>query len=288
VIELECGIMAFDIHELLPHFLSQRRGYYEDEGLRVRLFDRTFTAVDRFPKRDYFQVACGGAFMARRQGQPFKVVFASAYRPMFWMHSVPEIERIEDLARKRVATYPPFAPPHFFHRLVLESHGLDPDRDLSFEAVRDDQARLAFLRTGEVQAAALSSVYSPVALQRDGFRTLALFGDHVTMVTTGIATHERVLREQPEAIAAVVRCFRRALEDIHTRPDLVVPVIADALRESEEVARRTLDLVRPCFTRDGQVSLEVLQAAIDRLGEAMGPGEPLDATELYDFSLLDD
>lgn len=285
--ELECGIMAFDIHELLCHFLAKRYGYYEEEGLRVRLFDRTFTPLDRFPNQSYFQVACGGAFMARRQGHPFKVVFATTYRPMFWLHSVPEIERVEDLAGKRVVTYPPFAPPHFFHRLVLQSHGLDPDRDLSFEPVRDDEARLGFLRTGEVQGAALSSAYSPVALQRDGFRTLALFGDHVTMVTTGIATQECVLCEQPEAIAGVVRSFRRALEDIHTRPDAVVPVIAEALQESEDIAAGTLELIRPCYTRDGRVPLDVLQAAIDRVGEAMGPGEHVDATELYDFSLLD-
>ena len=94
MIDLECGIMAFDIHELLCHFLSKERGYYDDEGLRVKLVDRTFTPSDRLPQQDYFQVACGGAFMARRQGHAFKVVFASAYRPMFWMHSRDLRERV--------------------------------------------------------------------------------------------------------------------------------------------------------------------------------------------------
>jgi ABC-type nitrate/sulfonate/bicarbonate transport system substrate-binding protein len=289
VTQIECGIMAYDIHELLCHFLAKELGYYEEEGLQVSLRDHTFTAVEDFPDLSYFQVACGGAFIARRRGRPFKVVFAAIYRPMFWMYSNPEIETIEQLRGKRIATYPPFAPPQIFHRRLLKSHGLDPEQDVSFEPVRDDEARLALLSTGEVQAAAVSSAHAPLALERSGLRRLAMFGDEVTMVTSGIGTQERVLREQPEEIAGVVRSFRRALEDIHTRPEAVVPVMADVLHEPEDVAAAMLELARPCFTRDGTVPLDVLQAAVDRVGaEAPGEAPRVDASELYDFSLLED
>jgi ABC-type nitrate/sulfonate/bicarbonate transport system substrate-binding protein len=286
--QIECGIMAYDVHELLCHFLAQELGYYEEEGLEVFLRDRTFTAAEDFPDLSYFQVACGGAFMARRHGRPFKVVFAAVHRPIFWMYSSPEIETIEQLAGKRIAAYPPFAPPQIFHRLLLRSHGLEPDEDVSFEPVRDDEARLALLRTGEVQAAAVSSAYAPAALEREGLRKLALLGDEVTMVTSGIGTQERMLREQPEELAGLVRSFRRALEDIHGRPDVVVPVMARVLRQPDDVAAAMLDEIRPCFTRDGTLPLDVLQAAVDRVGAA-APGEAgrVDAAELYDFSLLE-
>jgi NitT/TauT family transport system substrate-binding protein len=286
--ELECGIMAYDVHELLCHFLAKELGYYEEEGLRISLRDHTFTAVEDFPDESYFQVACGGAFLARRRGRPFKVVFAAVSRPMFWMYSSPDIETVEQLAGKRVVTYPPFAPPQIFHRLLLRSHGLEPETDVSFEPVRDDEARIALLRTGEVHAAAVSSAYAPATLEAEGLRKLALFGDAVTMVTSGIGTQERVLQEQPEQIAGVVRSFRRALEDIHTRPEVVIPVMAAVLREPEDVAATMLDEIRPCFTRDGTMPLDVLQAAVDRVGAAApGPNSPIDAAELYDFSLLE-
>ena len=283
--ELECGIMAYDVHELLCHFLAKDLGYYEEEGLHVRLRDRTFTAAEDFPDVGYFQVACGGAYLARRRGRPFKIVFAAVYRPMFWLYGAAEIESVEQLAGTRVATYPPFAPPHIFHRLLLRAHGLDPDRDLSFEPVRDDEARLALVRAGEMQAAAVSSAYAPAVLEREGLRKLALFGDAVTMVTSGVATPERVLREQPEQIAGVVRSFRRALDDIHTRPDVVVPVMAAALRAREEDAAAMLDEIRRCFTHDGTVPLDVLEGALDRVGaEAPAAGGPVAAADLYDFS----
>jgi ABC-type nitrate/sulfonate/bicarbonate transport system substrate-binding protein len=226
--------------------------------------------------------------MARRHGRPFKVVFAAIRRPMFWMYARPEFETIEQLAGERIATYPPFAPPQIFHRLMLREHGIEPERDVSFEPVRDDEARLALLRAGEVAAAAVSSAHAPDTVEREGFRKLGMFGDAVTMVTSGIGTQERVLREQPEQLAGIVRSFRRALEDIHTRPDVVVPVMASVLRQSEEVAAAMLEETLPCYTRDGTLPLDVLQAAVDRVGAAApGANTPVDASELYDFSLLD-
>lgn len=284
--KLECGIKAFDIHELLCHYVAKRLGYYEDEGLAVSVRDRSFTPDAELPETGYFQVACGAAFMARRQGVPLKVVLVSVDRPMFWLHAAPGIERVADLAGTRVATYAPLAPPYWFHRLLIQAHGLDPDRDVALEPVRDDAARLGLLAAGEVQAAAVSSAVSPVAVQRRGLRTLALFGDTVRFATTGVAVFERMLAEQPEAVAGVVRAFRRALDAIHAEPDRVVPVLADLLGEPEEVARATYDLVRPCFTRDGRVALDEAQTWIDAL-EAVLPGDArVAAADLYDFSLL--
>jgi ABC-type nitrate/sulfonate/bicarbonate transport system substrate-binding protein len=286
MIEFECGVKAFDPQELLCHYAAKRLGFYAEEGLDVVVRDRTFTPDAELPRTSYFQVACGAAFLGRRQGAPFKVLIAACERPMFWLHGGPEIERIEDLAGKRVGTYAPVAPPHWFHRLVLQSHGLDPDTDLSFEPMRDDAARLGMLAAGEVQAAAVSSAISPIAVQRRGLKTLALFGDTVTFVTAGVATFERIVEEQPGEIAAIVRSFRRALDAIHDEPDRVMPVLADLLGEPEEVARATYEFALTCFTRDGRVPLARLQAAVDAVERVLPDDRHVDAGDLYDFSLV--
>lgn len=286
MIEFECGIKAFDVHELLCHYVAKRSGFYAEEGLEVVVRDRTFTPDGELPQASYFQVACGAAFLGRRQGTPFKVLLACCDRPMFWLHSAPEIERVKDLRGARVASYAPVAPPYWFSRLVLEAHGLDPDRDLSLEPVRDDHARLGMLLTGEVKAAVASSAISPLDVQRRGLRTLALLGDTVTFVTTGVATHERVVEEQPGEIAAIVRSFRRALDLVHDEPDRVLPVLAELLGESEPAARAFYDLAHPCFTRDGRVPTDRLQEAVDRLLAVLPGDDHVEAAELYDFSLV--
>ena len=142
--EVECGIKAYDVHELYCHFLADRLGYYADEGL----------ASASSTSRSRRTIACRSGLLPgrmrrrlpwRREGFPFKVVLAAATRPMFWLHARPELESIEALRGKRVATYPPVAPPHWFHRVLLRKHGLDPDRDLEFWPCRDDIIRLGLL-----------------------------------------------------------------------------------------------------------------------------------------------
>jgi ABC-type nitrate/sulfonate/bicarbonate transport system substrate-binding protein len=285
--DVECGIKAHDVHELYCHFLAERLGYYADEGLRVRVIDVTFTPDEKLPQRSYFQVACGAAYLGRREGFPFKVVLAAATRPMFWLHARPEIETIEELRGKRVATYPPVAPPHWFNRVLLRKHGIDPDHVLVFWPGRDDISGLGRRRGGAVDAALLSSATSPVAVQRLGFRTLALSGDEVRFVTTGVATFESIITEERPLVDAVVRSHRRALQAIHEQPDEAVAVLAEQLRESDEVARETFELLRHCFTTDGVAEPAVLESALSDLGGELPPAEDVKPSDLYDFSLLD-
>jgi len=285
--EVDCGIKAHDVHELYCHFLAERLGYYADEGLRVRVVDVTFTPDEKLPRTRYFQVACGAAYLGRREGFPFKVVLAAATRPMFWLHARPEIETIEDLRGTRVATYPPVAPPHWFHRVLLRKHGLEPDSDLEFWPCRDDIIRLGLLRGGDVDAALLSSATSPVAVQRLGFRTLALSGDEVRFVTTGVATFESIIEEERSLVEAIVRSHRRALRAIHEQPDEAIAVLAEQLRESDEVARATFELMRHCFTADGVAEPEVLAGALGDLGAELPLAGEVRPADLYDFSLLD-
>jgi ABC-type nitrate/sulfonate/bicarbonate transport system substrate-binding protein len=284
--EVECGIKAYDVHELYCHFLAERLGYYADESLQVRVIDITFTPDERLPQSRYFQVACGAAYLGRREGFPFKVVLAAATRPMFWLHARPGLESIESLRGMRVATYPPVAPPHWFHRVLLRKHGLDPDRDLEFWPCRDDVIRLGLLRGGDIDAALLSSATSPVAVQRLGFGTLALSGDEVPFVTTGIATFESIIRDEPDVVEAIVRSHRRALTAIHEQPDTAIAVLADILLEPDDVAHETFELLRHCFTADGIAETEVLAGALAELGRELPAAEPVEPSDLYDFSLL--
>jgi len=284
--EVLCGIKAFDVHELFCHFLAKRLGFYDDEGIRVRVVDVTFTPDDKLPQESYFQVACGAAFLGRREGFPFKVLLAAASRPMFWLHARREIEAIGDLRGKRVATFPNVAPPHYFHRALLRNHGLDADRDLDFWPCRDDIIRLGLLREGDIDAALISSATSPVAAQRLGLRTLALVGDEVRFVTSGVATLEPILQKQPDLMAAIVRAHLRGLDAIHENRDESVAILGETLREADEVAEATFDRIVHCYTRDGRVDDDVLDAALRHIGREVRSGKDVSSGELYDFSLL--
>ena len=280
---VECGIKAFDIHELLCHFVAQRGGFYTAAGLDVRLVDTTFTPDDRLPGADYFQVACGAA--AFSQNVSFKVYLAAVTKPMFWLYGSAGTESVEQLAGKCIATYPPLAPPYWFNRITLRNHGLDPDNDVELKPARDDAIRLGLLREGAVDAALISSAISPVTIQGQGLNVLSLVGDEIRFVTSGIATTEKIAQDDPDLVGNLVGAYRQSLAVIHGSPAEIQPILADVMGVSEEIAKKTCELVLPCYTQDGYMDMDEVRESLSTLDAEMGHEAPINADELYDFSL---
>lgn len=280
---VECGIKAFDIHELLCHFVAQRGGFYTAAGLDVRLVDTTFTPDENLPGADYFQVACGAA--AFSQNVPFKVYLAAVTKPMFWLYGPAGTDSIEQLAGKRIATYPPLAPPYWFNRIALRNHGLNPDTDVELKPARDDAIRLGLLREGAVDAALISSAISPVTVQRLGLNILALVGDEIGFVTSGIATTEKIAQEDPGLVESLVGVYRKSLAVIHNSPAEVRSILVDVMGITQDIAEQTYKLILPCYTQDGYVDMDTGQESLNSLNAEMGKEAPINADELYDFSL---
>ena len=280
---VECGIKAFDVHELLCHFVARRYGFYESAGLDVRLLDTSFTPDDRLPDANYFQVACGAALLSRNVR--FRVVLAAVTRPMFWLYGTAGIGAIEQLAGKRIATFPPPAPPYWFNRVVLRKHGLDPDTDVELKPARDDAIRLGLLREGAVDAALISSAFSPVAIQRLGLNFLTMLGGELSVVTSGIATTEKIASEDPQLVEGLVNVYRQSLAVIHDSPAEIHPILQDVMNISHEDAIKTHKLILPCYTPDGYVDAESLQAGLADLNAELGDDAAISAEEVYDFKL---
>ena len=278
---VECGIKAFDIHELLCHFVAQRGGFYAAAGLDVRLVDTTFTPDDRLPGANYFQVACGAALFSR--SVRFRVFLAAVTGPMFWLYSAAEIKSVEQLAGKRIATYPALAPPYWFNRIVLRNYGLDPDNDVELIPARDDALRLGLLREGAVDAALISSAISPVAIRQLGLNTLTLLADEIKFVTSGIATTEKIAQDDPDLVQKLARVYRQSLAVIHDSPAEIYPVLADVMGVSKDVAEKTYELILPCYTQDGFIEMDTLQTALDTLNTEQGTGAPVSAGDVYHF-----
>ncbi len=280
---VECGIKAFDVHELLCHFVAERGGFYAAAGLDVRLADTSFIPDEKLPATNYFQVACGAAAFSR--DIPFRVFLAAVTRPMFWLYGSAGTEKVEQLAGKRIATFPPLAPPYWFNRIALRNHGLDPDADVELKPARDDAIRLGLLRAGAVDAALISSAMSPVAIQRLGLNLLTMLGDEITIVTSGIATTEKIASEDPELVEGLVNVYRQSLAVIHDSPDEIYSILEDVMNISQEDAKKTYELILPCYTPDGYIDPESLQAGLDDLGAEPGENASINRDKLYDFRL---
>jgi ABC-type nitrate/sulfonate/bicarbonate transport system substrate-binding protein len=281
---LVLGFKAFDLHELLLHFVAERLGHYQREGLAVRLRDITFTPEEKL-EAHVFSVACGSTLLGRVPGARRKVVFVATEHPMFWIHARAGTTNLERLRGTRIATYPPASPPWLMHRAILGRHGLNPDQDVQLEAARDDVARLGLLRSGNVEAAVLSSAVPPAKAQSLGLATVAFFGDEIRIPTTGLAVSEEIIREQPALVRRLVAALRSSLRSVHESPGDVLPALELLLDGGKEIAEKTYEIVRACFTKSGRASADARKTAIE-LVNGQNPPARIKEEDVYDDSFL--
>jgi len=280
------GFKAFDIHELGCHFVASHAGIYEAQGLRVRLIDTTFTTDEQLPPLS-FQAACGSALAGWLKGAPFKVVFVATDHPMFWLHGRAGLTW-DKLKGGTIAGFPSAAPPSHFLRHVLGKVGLDSASDVKVLSVRDDVARLGLLRSGDVDAAVVSSAVLPPQAESCGFSPMAFIGDVVRVPTTGLAVHASALREQTELVRSMCRAYRMALHVLHTDYGLLSAALMRFPGFQGEDAAAACEIIRTFYTRDGRSAHNVLEHGIELMRSALGLEGELPAESLYDFSLLTD
>jgi ABC-type nitrate/sulfonate/bicarbonate transport system substrate-binding protein len=276
--KVNLGFKAFDIHELLCHFVAQRGGFYRQEGLQVGLIDTTFVPDDKLPPRT-FHAACGATLLGYINGATCKVLLVNTDRPMFWLHGANGVNSVAELAGKRIASYPGMAPPaHFLAAITAGT-------DVQLLPVSTDAARLGMLRSGDVDAALISSALPPAIMARHGFSNALLLGDEFRAPTTGLAINTALLSEEAGLVACMVKSHQQSLAAIHSDDALLKLVLSEELGLPVPAVAETVMLVRQLFTRDGRSSEAVEQGAIAAVAARLGV-EEIPTEPLYDYSLL--
>jgi len=281
---IKVGFKAFDLHELLLYMIATRMGIFERKHLQLDLKDSAFTQDEalRFP--DYM-VACGSSLLARLKGVPWKILFVATDYPMFWIYAKERMSALEDLRGKKVASYPQNAPPGMFLRIVLRNAAMNPDTDISIEPVHDDFTRLGLLKTGQVDAAILSSAFAPGRVQRMGMKRVCAIGDFFRIPTTGLAVLESRIEERPDEVKRMVRAFLDGLRELSMNKEAAINSIADLTSEPIEAAAETYSLVSPLFSRDGRSGREVTTNALKSVAEELSIRDIPAVEQVYDFSL---
>ncbi|MFQ5737812.1 MAG: ABC transporter substrate-binding protein [Acidobacteriota bacterium] len=282
---VQLGFKAFDLHELLPHFVAQALGYYREASLDVHLRDITFLPGDQYPD-NLFSTACGAALVSSLTGHSQKVVLVSTDFPLFWLCAHPQLTWPQGLLGQRVAGYPSVAPPAQFLGIILRREGLSPERDVQIEEVREDAARIGLLKSRQVAAAVISSTVPLPRLEERRLRPLLFFGDRLRIPTAGLAAPARVIQQNPGLVEKMVGVFQRSLRAIHRHRgpdrDRAVAVIKELL----DVEPSTYDAVVPYFTREGRTSTEIARQGIRLMARELQVSDPVSVDTVYDWSFL--
>ena len=161
---------------VLPFTIARDKGYYRAEGLDVELILMSAPIASRaLLSGDVTVATVGGAGLPPvLRGSPFKFLFTTYNRAMFWLYAKPEIRDLKGLKNKRVGVSGIGSGPDSLLREILRVNGLDANRDVTVLSLGVMPTIFAGLQSGIVDAAMLSPPVTFKA-QEAGFRELVSF-----------------------------------------------------------------------------------------------------------------
>jgi len=118
---------------VLPFSIARDKGYYRAEGLDVELIQISAPIASRaLLSGDVAVATVGGAGLPPvLRGSPFKFLFTTYNRAMFWLYGKPEIRDVKGLKSKRVGVSGIGSGPDSLLREILRQNGLDANRDVT-------------------------------------------------------------------------------------------------------------------------------------------------------------
>jgi NMT1/THI5 like len=280
---IQLGFKAFDPHELLCYFVATRAGLFKRENLQIELIDITFIADTELPFH-VFQVSCGAALGSALRGIPQRILFVATDRPMFWIYSRKEIKRLDELANRKIATFPAIAPPHHLANIILNRSGINTEQDIDLLPTRDDIARFGLLKSGHVDAAVISSAIAPARIEQSGMNKLCFFGDEIRIPTTGLAVDQSYLDKELQLTQTLATIFKESLSIIHKDLDMLASVLRDYFDVDDDIKNETARLYQPYYTGEGRTTETIAQTAIDALCKSYSISSVPDWEQIYQFS----
>jgi NitT/TauT family transport system substrate-binding protein len=220
------------------------------------------------------------------RGSPFKFLFTTYNRAMFWLYAKPELRDIKSLKGQRVGVSGIGSGPDSLLREMLRQHGLDPNRDVAVLSLGVMPTIFAGLQSGIVDAAMLSP---PVTFKAEeaGFRELVAFPKQDLVEPQGsILVRDALLQSNPAQLERFIRGTYKGFLYIKENRAGTVPVVKQYLQVSDAVAAKAYDnVVRPSLTQDGTLNPETQAKAVEHVAKRLDLKETPPLSKIFDFSI---
>ena len=170
---------------------------------------------------------------AATRGLPVKIVGSTTKSSGYAIISRPDIDSIKALKGKRIAINTFGSSADFAIYQLLSRNGLDPNKDVTLQAVAGSpDARFAALVGGSVDATVVNSPFEYRAEQR-GFKTLLSVketAEFVRIPIVGLSTTQRKIEKEPDEIVRVLRGQRGAILFLQNQREIGVGLLEKLLK----------------------------------------------------------
>jgi ABC-type nitrate/sulfonate/bicarbonate transport system substrate-binding protein len=286
--KVRMGYPAFSM-TFLSFFVAKDAGLFKKYGLDVELIQMAGvvqTSALMAGEIDYL-TGITTPLVAAARGLPLKGIMVTVRRPLFYVISSPDIQRMEDLAGKKLAVDRFGTLQHLIARLLFKKKGVNPDSITYIQTDSVSNSVLA-LSQGSVNAALLS-LPNNVTMTQKGFRALVSAEELETHFPSGgLAVQEVKLKKDPAQVRSVLRAMLDSVEFSNKERSWIVNHIQQKWRLNQKAAEESYQLWISSLATDGKLSIKDLQEGLDLAYRNKQIPIPVDARTGMDYSLLDE
>jgi ABC-type nitrate/sulfonate/bicarbonate transport system substrate-binding protein len=272
----------------LPFYVGQKRGFYNQENLKVELIliGRSDVQLQALMtgEIDFGTLNADGVIAINEKGANLKVVAGVDNAAPYFLIGGKNYKKIEDLKGARLGVSSLRGGATSILLEFLKSKGLFFPRDFILTVISGGTvSRLTALETGAIAGAVLGFPYSDIAVDQ-GFTRL---GDTMEVISTyqfnGLTVNPSWAEKNRANVVRFLRAHIRSLRWIHEHPDQAADLVTAEMGIKPPYARRGVDYFtkNKVFPIDGSVTMEGLKANIDVQFKDGVLKEPLPTPDRY-------
>jgi len=282
------------VHVAIPNFsasyipmqLTQKRGFYAEEGLSVELILMAGLTSTRALIGNSVEFGSASNPTAAVQGAKLKILMVFNDKPPGEFIAQPGIKTMTELRGKRVGGSTVGSLDYGWLREVLPKFGLQLEKDVNFVPVGSTSSRYAALRAGSIDAASLSPPSSLLA-QSAGYPTLFRFADHLEDIQASIVASDDRLARQADLVRRFMRATVKGQRVYLANRQAGIAAIMEFTRQKDrDLSARVYDDHMKTIARDGTISEKLQRIVIERSKRFTGVTREVRPEEIFDFSFL--
>ena len=248
----------------LPTIIAENKGFYSKYGLaseHVRI--SLAIAMNALGSGDLnYAITMAQGVSAAIRGVPVKLLMMTQDKLVFFLMVRPGIEQVTDLRNKAVGISTLGSTTHLVADVIARRHGLTPGKDLHLLPSGDDQGRFASLETGRVDAVIGSTPLDMWGAKKN-YKIIARAKDYTNLPQNAVIVSDTMIKQSSDQVKRMLKGTIEALQFIQTNKRESIEILASYARTDRETATSMFESYFPAYSRDGTMTEEALQAAID-------------------------
>ena len=235
-----------------PIYIAYEKGFFAEEGFDVNLISADTETRKIGLNNGTIPIVNGDFqfFPSIEQGVKVKVVdglHKGCIKIVVPANS--SIKSAADLKGKKIGVDEIGGTPYEVASVWLENHGViaKDNKDVTFVPYSDGNLEIEAAQKGDIDAAATWDPFGSLAVKNKGFKQIfdlstdPIFADKYCCF---LYASDKVLKENPEKVAALLRAYHKAQDWIHNNPEEAVDIISDKKYSDITDKQLAVDLVK--------------------------------------------